>query len=233
MTVGILFFNYFYIQLVVDKKIPLWQYCYMKTFYDSVLDCLREAKDKLGSVAKLSDLTGVPSNTITRWLNGDRSPGLAEIGRIMDKIGINISEPGIDITSYEMIPKVDAKAGAGSSLITDNRIQGLYAFRRDFLQRTGLKGKNCVLFDVMGESMQPLIMDKDTILVDTAQKELRDGKIFLVTLGDELLVKMIQRTPKGCLLVSQNPNFAPIPVESGEEGTFMVHGRVCWFGRVL
>lgn len=205
----------------------------MKTFMECTIERLRKMRDDFGSTAKFAEATGVNPVTLGRWLSGERNPTVAEVGKIFDKYEITLNDPGIDIASFEMIPKVEARAGAGSSLVTENRVLGLYAFRRDFLNRIGLRAKNCVLFDVMGESMQPLIMDRDTILVDTSQTEILDGKIFLVTLGDELLVKRIQRTPKDLLLVSQNPDFTPIPVEAGEEGTFRVHGQVRWFGRVI
>ena len=52
------------------------------------------------------------------------------------------------------------------------------------------------MLDVIGNSMEPLIRHKDTILVDQSVKEPSDGKIFLVGLGEELLVKRLQRTAR-------------------------------------
>ncbi len=147
----------------------------MKTFMECTIERLRKMRDDFGSTAKFAEATGVNPVTLGRWLSGERNPTVAEVGKIFDKYEITLNDPGIDIASFEMIPKVEARAGAGSSLVTENRVLGLYAFRRDFLNRIGLRAKNCVLFDVMGESMQPLIMDRDTILVDTSQTEILDG----------------------------------------------------------
>lgn len=205
----------------------------MTTFMDSTIQALRDARDKAGSVARLAELTGVQQVTLGRWLSGERKPTVAELGKVFDRLGITLHEPGVDFMQFEMIPKVEALAGAGSSLVTSGETVGLYAFRHDFLQRIGVHAAACVMLDVMGESMQPLIMNGDTILVDTRQTELRDGKIFLVTLGEELLVKRIQRTVRGWMLISQNPEFAPMPVEECDLASFVVHGRVCWFGRVI
>ena len=86
---------------------------------------------------------------------------------------------------------------------------------------------------VTGHSMEPMIRHKDTILVDQSVKELRDGDIFLVGFGEELLVKRVQRTPRGWLLKSENRDFSDIVVEGPDLETFRVYGRVRWFGRVV
>lgn len=205
----------------------------METFMESTLRALRAARDRAGSTAKLAELTGVQQVTLGRWLDGSRKPTVAELGKVFDRLGITLHEPGLDFMQFEMIPKVEALAGAGSSLVTSGETTGLYAFRQDFLRRIGVHANKCVMLDVAGESMQPLIMNGDTILVDTSQTTLKDGEIFLVTLGEELLVKRVQRTVRGWMLVSQNPNFAPMPVEECDLDSFVVRGRVRWFGRVM
>lgn len=200
---------------------------------ESTLRALRAAREKAGSTAKLAELTGVQQVTLGRWLDGSRKPTVAELGKVFDRLGITLHEPGLDFMQFEMIPKVEALAGAGSSFVTSGETVGLYAFRQDFLRRIGVHANKCVMMDVMGESMQPLIMNGDTILVDTSQTTLKDGEIFLVTLGEELLVKRVQRSVRGWMLVSQNPNFAPMVVEECDLDSFVVRGRVRWFGRVM
>lgn len=103
--------------------------------------------------------------------------------------------------------------------------------RDDFLRRVGVHAKESVMLDVIGHSMEPMIRHKDTILVDQSVKELRDGDIFLVGFGEELLVKRVQRTPRGWLLKSENRDFSDIVVEGPDLETFRVYGRVRWFGR--
>ena len=205
----------------------------MKTFMESAMDMLRNARDKAGNVAKLAEATGVNPVTLGRWFTGERKPTVAEIGKVFDKLGVTLAEPGVDPAEYEMIPKVEARAGAGSSLITDGEVQGYYAFRQNFLCRVGIHGKCSIMLDVMGDSMQPLIMNGDTILVDQSRTSPQEGKIFLVGLGEELLVKRLQKTPRGWLLVSQNPDYAPMPVEGCDLDNFRIYGRVRWFGRVI
>lgn len=193
------------------------------------LDELRAAR-KLSSVAQL---TGISQASLSRAAARQQDLGLDAISRLVDFFGFTINPPEVEPDSYAMVPKVTARAGAGSSLITEESVAGFYAFRLAFLQRVGIDGEHSVMLDVLGDSMQPLIQDGDTILVDQSDTRLQDGKIFLVGLGEELLVKRLQKTVRGWLLVSQNSEYAPISVENPDVDAFRVYGRVRWFGRVL
>lgn len=170
---------------------------------------------------------------LTQWLSGQRTPSLKSLAPILEKMGVTLQAPSLDPVEYVMIPKVAARAGAGSSLLTEDAVHGYYAFRREFLQREHICGNHAVMLDVLGDSMAPLILNRDTILVDQSSTELRDGNIYLVGLGDELLVKRLQRTPRGWMLVSQNQDYAPMTVEGPDLENFRVYGRVRWFGRVI
>ena len=134
----------------------------MKTFLETALSLLEKAVKQEGNQAKLAERAGINTVTLSRWLTRQRTPNCAELGKVFDVLGISLSEPGIDTAEYIMVPKVSAKAGAGSSLITENQVQGFYAFRLKFLQREGISTQNSVLMDVIGHSMSPLIQHMDT-----------------------------------------------------------------------
>lgn len=70
--------------------------------------------------------------------------------------------------------------------------------------------------------------------MDQSVKEPSDGKIFLVGLGEELLVKRLQRTARGWLLRSENRDFADVAVEGPDLEAFRVYGpgAVVWKGVV-
>ncbi len=205
----------------------------MKTFFDLAIETLVNARNSVGSTAKLAEMTGVNPVTLGRWISGERKPSLSELGKVFDLLGIGLSQPAVDVTQYAMIPKVKAKAGAGSSLITTDAVLGFYAFSHAFLHGIAVQAKDAILLDVIGDSMEPLISDGDAILVDTSVRKPQDGKIFLVGLGEELLVKRLQKSLRGWLLVSQNPNYASMSVEGDDLEAFRIYGRVRWFGRVV
>lgn len=203
-------------------------------FNQKAIEVLNEGVKKHGSMNKFATAVGTSVANISRWASGKQSPRLSDLSPIMDKLGVNIVPPDEEVDSFELVPKVKAMAGAGSSLITDGEIEGHYAFKKSWLNTVNIGSTGFVMMDVLGDSMQPLIQQGDTILVDQSDTQPQDGKIYVVGLDEELLVKRLQKISGGWLLVSQNPEFHPIKVSLGEqENNFRIYGRVRWFGRML
>ena len=161
----------------------------MKTDYGKAIEWLNKKAEKAGGITNLGKTVGAPASTFFRVLKGGSPPGADKLLDWISQLGGKIVFPDERMEGYTLIPKVVAQAGAGSSLITSDEVLGMYAFRDDFLRRVGVHAKESVMLDVIGHSMEPMIRHKDTILVDQSVKELRDGDIFLVGFGEELLVK--------------------------------------------
>ena len=140
--------------------------------------------------------------------------------------------PGEGLDSYVMVPGARTGADAGESLAREGG-SGLYAFRLDVLEREHIPPEKCVLMPVSDDSMEPLIREGDTILVDESAREPKDGRIFVVGLGDVLLVKRLAKIPDGWRLCSENRNRPDTDVRGGELESLRFHGRVRWFGRML
>jgi phage repressor protein C with HTH and peptisase S24 domain len=203
-----------------------------KSANDRLLELLDIAVEKHGSMAEIHRLTGISNANLTYWKQRNRSPRLNEFSKILDLLGCKILLPE-ELPDYADIPKVSAKAGAGSSLITDAEVAGYYAFRRQFLTRMGISERKAVLLDVIGDSMSPLLKNGDTILVDQGKRDLYEGFIYLIGLGDELLVKRLHRHAKGWTLISQNPGYPPVTLDETDSESLRVYGRVMWSGHVF
>ena len=187
-------------------------------------------------LAQFLGLTDRPKmSKLFNFLDGTDS-SFSAISEWLEKLGGKVVLPGEnirDISRFSYIPKVEAVAGAGATLETSDAIVGYYAFRTDFLGREHISEQHSVLMDVRGDSMEPLLKDGDTVLVDQSDTQPLDGRIYVVTLGDELRVKRIQKGLAGILLRSENPRYADIPVEGVALEGFRIHGRVRWFGRMM
>jgi len=199
---------------------------------ERILSLLAVALERYGTKTALAKETGVSQPTLTNWTKGIKSPSLKEISKVLDILKVQILLPE-ELPDYAAIPKYSAKAGAGSSLVTEAEVEGYYAFRRQFLLRMGISEKNAALFDVIGDSMSPMLQSGDTILVDQGRRDPQDGQIFLVGLGDELLVKRLHRNARGWSLISVNQNFPPVDLEQSDLENFRVYGRVMWFAHVF
>ncbi len=207
----------------------------MHVQYAMALKWLNMKAKNEGGVNALARKLGVPPATLYRVLKGDSPPAADRLISWLEQLGASLSFPDEQMEHFELIFKVKAQAGSGDVLLTSCEREGVYAFRSDFLQREGICVERSILLDVSGQSMEPLIRHRDTILVDQSSRALCDGEIFLVGLGKELLVKRVQRIPRGWLLHSENEIFRDIHVEEKDlcSGAFRVYGQVRWFGRVL
>lgn len=217
----------------MDEVLLLCKIFPMKNMENTLLRAIAEGKRIYGNAAGLSRASGVSEANISRWWNKKQSPRISEYAALLEAAGAQVCYPDEKISEYDLIPKVAARAGAGASLETDGAVEGLYAFRRDFMGLSHISSRQSVLMDVTGDSMEPLLTEGDTLLVDKSDQDIMDGKIYVVTLGDELRVKRIHKSLNGLILRSENPRYPDIPVEGPDLETFRVHGRVRWFGRVL
>lgn len=129
-----------------------------------------------------------------------------------------------------MIPRYDVRAAAGHGSVVHSEEQiGALAFRNDWLMRRGLKPQNLKLIDVVGDSMERVLSDGDLVLVDVSQTVVRSGKAYVIRMGEELLVKYLQRLPNGSLqAVSENKEaYPPFEISTAQlDDQIQIVGRV-------
>jgi len=135
--------------------------------------------------------------------------------------------------AYVNVPKVGARLSAGGgSFETDDGVEGLYPFRRDWLRRKGVL-TGMVLMDVVGDSMEPEIRHGDMVLIDQGQTALVPQGVYAVGLEDTVLVKRVETRPDAVALVSDNPDYAPVVLSGDALEALRIIGRVLWVGHEL
>ncbi|MFV0422218.1 XRE family transcriptional regulator [Oleidesulfovibrio sp.] len=189
-------------------------------------------KAKNLSQVELERLSGVSQNYISQILSGKRLPALNKIQDICKGIGITLAEffaqEEKTPVDFSIVPKVKARPRAGNGgLETDGDYEGLYSFHTAFLLRRG-NPSEMRLFTVAGDSMEPTFAEGDMILVDMSQRDVTTGKVYLVRISDELMVKRAENRPDGLLLKSDNPDYEPIHVPKNETVDAAIHGRIVW-----
>jgi phage repressor protein C with HTH and peptisase S24 domain len=125
------------------------------------------------------------------------------------------------------VPRLAIGAAAGAGRVAgDEAPIDTFQFPRRWLREQGLGGGDQLSsIRVTGDSMFPLLNDGDEILVDLAQRSLRDG-VHVVRLGDALLVKRVARAGQGrATLISENQVYPPVEVALDE---LEIVGRVVW-----
>lgn len=203
---------------------------------EDALNFLRRVIDEQydGSLRKAAYNLGVPSQTLYAWLKYQtRTPNLKALEPILERLNVKFIFPDKQYYDYAFIPKHAAKAGAGASLETSDEVEGYYAFRNDWLLQHGIHAKNAVILEVSGDSMEPVFNSGDAILIDKADTDVKDGNIYVVTLGDELRVKRVYKSLSGIILRSENDRYPDVPVTGTDLEQLRIHGRVRWCGKVF
>ena len=73
--------------------------------------------------------------------------------------------------------------------------------------------------------MEPILPDGCSILVDHSRRVLRHGHMYVLELGEELLVKRVEGSARsGWMMVSFNRYWPPVPWPEGA----VVKGEVRW-----
>lgn len=203
----------------------------MKNYQQQVLEVVQKAVEQAGNQSKLATAMGTDRAKICKWLAGT-SPNTKDFAVLAEYVGAQIVLPGEKLAEYELIPKTTARAGAGSSFLTEDEPDGLYAFRKDFLSNLRIS-KNAVLLDVLGDSMEPTLRHGDTILVDKSDIEVHDGQIYLIGFQQQLLIKRIFRDIAGLVLRSDNASYRETLIPPEYMDDFVVFGRMRWMARTF
>jgi phage repressor protein C with HTH and peptisase S24 domain len=135
---------------------------------------------------------------------------------------------------FAYLPLFDIEASAGLGVPVGPEVRlGAVAFDPHFLRAQGARPDQCSIIAASGDSMQPVIPDGSLLVVDHSQKEVRNGHIMVVNVGDDLLVKRIRRRLDGLIeLISDNPAYAPETLGPDALQQLRVVGRVVYFCRV-
>ncbi|WP_454826067.1 LexA family transcriptional regulator [Paraburkholderia xenovorans] len=115
---------------------------------------------------------------------------------------------------YVLIPRLDVKFSAGNGRMVwhvDEKGQK-QAFRKAWCIRLGINPDHAATIVNEGQSMEPRLIDGDSLVVDYKATQLVDGKVYAIAYQSELYIKRLFKRPGGGLLVrSDNPDKTRFP----------------------
>ncbi len=139
----------------------------------------------------------------------------------------------VDGADYTAVPRYDAELAAGGGVDNDHQDEVIetLAFRRDWLKRLGVSPANACLVKVRGDSMEPLLHDRDMVLIDRGRRAVRSGKIYALIEGGDARVKRLERPDDQTLVLrSDNPSH-PLEFRRGADlEAISILGQVVWSG---
>ena len=142
----------------------------------------------------------------------------------------------VDIDEFVFVPRYDIQAAAGhGQLVGDEQPIFAMAFRRYWIENYVTRDiKNLSVISVKGDSMEGVLNDGDTILINHGQTMPRDG-LYVLRLNENLLVKRLQLIPGGIVnVISANEAYPTFEIDlKNPTDDVAIIGRVEWFGRSI
>lgn len=144
-------------------------------------------------------------------------------------VGVHDDAADLDPDSYVWIDRFDLRLSAGSgNAAWVIKEKDPISFRRSWFDRKRLNPEACKALYVRGRSMEPVLNDWDTVMIDTNDTEIIDGEIYAVSFRGSLYIKTLERTAIGLRLKSENPSFESIEVANGDSDHLTVLGKKVW-----
>lgn len=144
-------------------------------------------------------------------------------------VGIHDTAQDLDPDIYVWIDRFDVKLSAGNgNAAWVVKEKDPISFRRSWFDRKRLRPAACKALYVRGRSMEPVLNDWDTVLIDTDDTEIIDGEVYAVAFKNNLYIKTLERTASGLRLKSENPSFDSIEVNNGDSEHLKVLGKKVW-----
>lgn len=101
-------------------------------------------------------------------------------------------------------------------------------FSKSTLRRHGINPADVVCVCADGDSMEPVFPDGATLGINTADKVIKDGKIYAVNHGGLLRTKILQKLPDNKIRI-KSYNSEAYPDEEADADEINIIGRVFWW----
>ncbi|PVX61270.1 phage repressor protein C with HTH and peptisase S24 domain [Paraburkholderia unamae] len=150
--------------------------------------------------------------------------------------------PNPTADEFAIVPQLDIAAACGNGRFEDHVVvKGGLAFKKTFLREYGVPEHSARIIYAEGASMYPKIQDGRVVLLNTAQRDPIEGKIFAVCMPDGgLVLKRLVREyypPAGStvwIMRSDNPDKTEFPDKMlPPDDRTLIIGRAVWTDNIL
>ena len=135
-----------------------------------------------------------------------------------------------DASAYVVVPHYDVALSAGSGCCwVEHPDNEPLVFRLRWFVHKGVRPEQCRALYVRGVSMEPTLLDGDTVLIDTARTEVQDDAVFALIFHGDLYIKRLFRLPGGGVeMRSDNPRHPTRSVIDADLASLVILGMMIW-----
>ncbi len=191
-------------------------------------------KGTMPNGANLVELSKALSCSIDWLLTGNRNPADDSTDDSIAPLSAGVRIPRIspDSVARRLFVVVSKDPDAENDAEDTEAADPFLGIDREWLRRAASAPENVVLMTVTGDSMETTLRAGDYVLYDRGRRQIHDGCIYAVQVGDGVSFKRLERLLNGNIrVVSDNREVSPAYEALPEE--VVVLGRVIWLGRRL
>lgn len=139
----------------------------------------------------------------------------------------------LPLGQYVLLARISARLSATNNrLVYEPENLPPLPFTTAWIKNKGLRRRNLVMLEAVGENMEPRIFSGNTLLIDRGETVVEDGRIYALRYGQQLRVQRLFRRYDGALIMqSYNQLYRDeiIPLEALNDQVEII-GRVVWSG---
>lgn len=183
---------------------------------------------------KLCDDLGFKYSTVSEWISGKKYPRMDKIealsiyfgiqkSDLIEENNVNSIKNSLPYTPENMVPiPVIGRVAAGYTCLADTDIECYELVSPENIN----DGYDYVYLKVIGNSMEPLIIEGDLVLV-RIQEQVNSGDYAVVIVDEEDgVVKQVKFDDNSIQLVSKNPYYPPRVFKGKEKNRIRIFGKV-------
>lgn len=192
------------------------------------------------SLRGFSKLCGLSEATLRSYLSGSTYPTLdrlmliAEASKVDPQwlaFGTEVDVPrevkGME--DYAFVPLYDAQCSAGAGAWNENcQVLTHISFTRYSLRKQGLTPEHLSAIRIDGDSMEPVLHNGDTVLIDHTRTTIEGEGIYILRLDGHLYAKRLQRNFDGVSVISANSAYDKVTVPRDRLHELEIVGRAVW-----
>ena len=175
------------------------------------------------------------SVTLNHWINKTRAAGIDALQPVFDTLGWQIVFPGEQLASYEFIACGLPYLDENGLLQLRERPHAPIALERHWMRNADIHPASSVMIEVADEAMEPLFGKGDFVLVDRADIDPRQGRIYLLSnaKGEIMFRRLKSEAGMGWTLLPENPAWSWAHETVPDITHIQIHGRVRWSSRMF
>lgn len=193
--------------------------------YNEVLACLQNLTKEKPTQQALADVLGVGQTAIAGRARRNTEFSDDEIKMLEKSFNVIFPSPDGDKVLIDYYPDVLGSCGTGVFIQSQEK-EVIEVPKNAFWTDISLS-KHYSMINAYGNSMQPVILDGDKLLIEKYEDEqIIDNRIYVFCYNNEIFIKRLAKNINQLMIMSENEDFDTIKLQKDEMNEVNIIGQV-------